>query len=93
MKTGMKAAGRMGRRMAMESFIIWTKASFMKASGWMEWQNVELSLILEGMKQLHQQCIQFQRYNILDESIKNTHLVLLCYFTPLLLNISQFNVN
>lgn len=64
MEIGMKAPGKMVRRMEMESFTIVTKASFMKAFGWMDWQNVGLCLILEEMMHQHQQSIQFHRYKM-----------------------------
>ncbi len=65
MEIGMKAAGEMVRSTVMESSTILTKASFLKAFGWMEKQNVGLCLILGGMKHQHQQSIQFHRYIIL----------------------------
>lgn len=51
METGMKAAGEKGKRTGEERFTSLTKASFMKVSGWMEMQNVELCQTLKGMKQ------------------------------------------
>lgn len=74
MEIGMKAPGEMARRTEMESSTILTKASFMKAFGWMESQNVGLCLILGGMKHQHQQSIQFHRYNILAvATLTNNH--------------------
>lgn len=62
MGIGMKAAGEMARRTAMESSTILTKARFMKAFGWMEWQSVGPCQILGGMKHQHRQSIRFHRY-------------------------------
>lgn len=68
METGMKEAGEMARRMVMESCTIVTKGSFMKAFGWMEWQNVGPFLILGEMKHQCQQNIKFQRYNVVTNT-------------------------
>uniref|UniRef100_A0A3Q3Q9V1 MORN repeat-containing protein 3 n=1 Tax=Monopterus albus TaxID=43700 RepID=A0A3Q3Q9V1_MONAL len=61
-ETVMKAPGEMARRMAVESSTIVTKASFMKAFGWMEKQNVGPCLILRGIEHQNQPSIQFHRY-------------------------------
>lgn len=62
MKTGMKATGSMGRKMGMGSSFTWTKVSFMRASGWTEWPNVEQCLTLEERRHQHQQYTRFLRY-------------------------------
>lgn len=51
METGTKAVGEKGKGTGEERFTSLTKASFMKVFGWMEMQNVEPCLTLEGMKQ------------------------------------------
>lgn len=50
MEIGMKDPGEKARRMEMESYTILTKASFMKAVGWMEMQNVGLCVIWNRSK-------------------------------------------
>lgn len=62
MEIGIKDPGAKGRRMEVESYTILTKASFMKAGGWMEMQNVGLYVIWNRSKQRHQKSIWFHRY-------------------------------
>lgn len=63
----MKVAGERGRRMVMESSTTVTKASFMKAFGWMECQNVGPCLMLGEMAHQCLQNIRFQRYSVASD--------------------------